>query len=84
MDVRFDAKAAEQLIRQMGKYCRGVQTETRALLFLMKNSGEWKDNQMKAFEVNMSALAGDLNQALSLESEYMRTYEQRVKELRGG
>lgn len=83
MDVKFSAVAAEQLIQQMGIYCSDIQNETRDILDVLKNSGEWNDNQMKAFQNNMMELAKDLNKALSLESEYMRTFHQRVKELRG-
>ena len=83
MDIKFDATAAEQLIKQMDKYCRGVQKETRDLLDIMKTSGGWSDNQKKAFESNINELAGDLNQALRMEADYMKTYDQRVRELRG-
>ena len=83
MDVKFDVEAAESLIMQMDKYCTGVQKETRELLNILQNSGEWNDNQMKAFYNNICEMSKDLNQALSLEGEYMRTYYQRVKELRG-
>ena len=83
MDIKFDAAAAEQLIKQMDKYCRGVQKETRDLLDIMKNSSGWNDNQKKAFESNINELAGDLNQALRMEADYMKTYDQRVRELRG-
>lgn len=83
MDIIFDAAAAEQLIRNMDKYCRGVQKETKDLLGMMKSSGGWDDNQKKAFESNITELAGDLNQALKLEADYMRTFDQRVRELRG-
>ena len=83
MDIKFDAAAAEQLIKQMDKYCRGVQEETRDLLDIMKSSGGWNDNQKKAFESNINELAGDLNQALRMEADYMKTYDQRVRELRG-
>ena len=83
MDVRFDTNAAEQLIREMDKYCSGVQKEMKKLLLILNDSGEWKDNQMRAFQTNIRELATDLNQALSFESEYMRTYQKRVLELRG-
>ena len=83
MDIKFDATAAEQLIKQMDKYCRGVQKETRDLLDIMKTSGGWNYNQKKAFESNINELAGDLNQALRMEADYMKTYDQRVRELRG-
>ncbi len=83
MDIRFDASAAERLLQQMDIYCTGIQKETKDLLAILKNSGQWNDNQMKAFQANITALAKDLNQVLTHEGEYMRTYDQRVQELRG-
>lgn len=82
MDVKFDTGAAERLIRQMDRYCSGIQKETRELLAIMKKPGEWKDNQMRAFQMNIHEIAKDLNQALALESEYMRTFYQRIMELK--
>ena len=38
---------------------------------------------MQAFQANITDIAKDLNQALILEGDYMRTYYQRVQELRG-
>ena len=67
----------------MDKYCRGIQKETKELLDIMKTSCRWNDNQKKAFESNINELANDLNQALKLEADYMRTFDQRVRELRG-
>ena len=83
MDIKFDAAAAEQLIRQMSRYCQGIVDETRALLSITDSSSTWNDNQSVAFKNNMTELAKDLNKALSMESEYIRTFHQRVTELRG-
>lgn len=83
MDIKFDAQAAEQLLQQMDIYCSGIQKETKELLAILKNSGQWNDNQMKAFQTNITEIAKDLNQALILEGDYMRTFYQRVQELRG-
>lgn len=83
MDVKFDANAANQLINQMNNYCSGIMQETRGLIELMNNTPEWNDNQTKAFRNNIVELTKDLKSALSLESEYMRTFHQRVTELRG-
>lgn len=83
MDIKFDARAAERLLQQMDLYCSGIQKETKDLLVILKNSGQWDDNQMKAFQANITEIAKDLNQALILEGDYMRTYYQRVQELRG-
>ena len=83
MDIRFNANAAEVLLRQMNSYCSGIQKETKALLATLESAEGWDDNQMKAFQANINELAKDLNQALMLESDYMQTYYQRVQELRG-
>lgn len=83
MDVKFDANAANQLIDQMNTYCSGIMQETKELMSIMNNSYEWDDNQTKAFKNNVGELAKDLKSALALESEYMRTFHQRVTELRG-
>ena len=83
MDIKFDAAAAERLLQQMDKYCTGIQKEAKDLLAILKNAGQWNDNQMKAFQANITDIAKDLNQALSLEGDYMRTYYQRLRELRG-
>lgn len=83
MDIKFDAHAAERLLQQMDIYCSGIQKEAKDLLAIMRNSGQWNDNQMKAFQANITEIAKDLNQALILEGDYMRTYYQRVQELKG-
>lgn len=83
MDVRFDSAAAEQLLRQMDVYCTGVVKETRSLLEITKTSTDWNDNQAKAFSANMRGIAEDLNKALALESEYMKSFYQRIQELKG-
>ena len=67
----------------MDKYCSGIQKETRDLLAILKTPGQWNDNQKVAFQANITDLAKELNQDLVLEGEYMRTYYQRVQELRG-
>ena len=82
MDIKFNAQAAMQLVQQMDKYCTGIQKEAKEMLTILKTSGQWDDNQMKAFQANINELAKDLDQTLALESDYMRTYYQRVQELR--
>ena len=67
MNIKFDAVAAERLIRQMDKYCFGIQKEAKDLLAVIKSPGDWQDNQMKAFQTNINEIAKDLNQALALE-----------------
>lgn len=83
MDVKFDANAANQLISQMNNYCAGIMQENRGLMEIMNSTPEWNDNQTKAFKNNLMELSKDLKTALSLESEYMKTFKQRVNELRG-
>ena len=83
MDIKFDAAAAEQLIQQMDVYCSGITKETRDILDVVGNSGEWNDTQMKEFQKNITEIAKNLNKALSFSSEYIRIFHQRVTELRG-
>lgn len=83
MDIKFDAYAAEELLKQMDIYCRGVMNETRALLNTVRKTDGWNDLQKDSFRNNVEELARDLNSALSLESDYMRTFHERVTELRG-
>lgn len=83
MDVKFDANAATELISQMNMYCAGVLQETRELVAITNNTDGWNDNQTKAFKNNVKELNNDLKTALSLEKDYMKTFQQRVKELRG-
>ena len=83
MDVIFDVHAAEELIQQMKTYCSGIVKETKDLMTVMNKGDGWKDRQRKAFQNNVDALAHELDQALMLESEYIRTFQERVNELRG-
>lgn len=83
MDIKFDAIAAERLIRQMDKHCTNIKKEKGDLLSVLENSRGWQDNQMRAFQTNITEIAKDLKQVLALESEYMRIFCQRVMELRG-
>lgn len=83
MDIRFDANAAEELIRQMDAYCKDIVKETRLLLDVVNDNLAWDDLQRKAFQNNINELAKDLNNALALERDYMLTFRQRVLELKG-
>lgn len=82
MGIRFDAEIAEQLLSQMDFYCLSIVKETQALRDILKDSDIWDDNQKKAFQNNIEALALDLNQALHLESDYMQIFAQRISEIR--
>lgn len=82
MDIRFDASEAEKLLKEMKKYCSGIQKEARDLLAVLDSQKGWQDNQMIAFQANINELARDLNLALSIESDYMRTFYLRIMELR--
>ena len=83
MDVKFNITAANELLSQMNFYCSGIVRETSELLKLMGTSESWNDNQHRAFDNNIKELAQDLNCALALNSEYMRTFQQRINELKG-
>lgn len=83
MDVKFDLQSATQLIKQMDKYCSSIINDTKEILRIVDSLNGWDDNQRDAFETNLEYLKSDLNIALKMEIDYMKTYEQRVKELRG-
>lgn len=82
MNIRFDASEAEKLLKEMKKYCSAMQKEARDLLSVLDSQKGWQDNQMIAFQANINELAKDLNQALLIESDYMRTFYLRIMELR--
>ncbi len=83
MDVKFDLQSATQLIKQMDKYCSSIINDTKEISRIVNSLNGWDDNQRDAFETNLKYLKEDLNIALKMEIDYMKTYEQRVKELRG-
>ncbi len=83
MEVKFSVEEANRLIKSMDSYCREVQQSARNLYDILHHSGEWNDAQMKAFDENMSALGKDLEQVLKFEGDYLRTFYQRIQELRG-
>ena len=83
MDVKFDLQSATQLIKQMDKYCSSIINDTKEISRIVNSLNGWDDNQRDAFETNLKYLKTDLNIALKMEIDYMKTYEQRVKELRG-
>ena len=83
MDVKFDLQSATQLIKQMDKYCSSIINDTKEISRIVNSLNGWDDNQRDAFETNLKYLKADLNIALKMEIDYMKTYEQRVKELRG-
>ena len=82
MDVKFDSMAAQQLLMNMDRFCREIQGDTKALLHTVDDAYNWKDPQNMAFQRNIYDVARDLEIALKVESEYMRTYASKVKELR--
>lgn len=82
MDILFNAEAAGQLLIQMDKYCAGIQKETQDLLVILKDHGKWNDDQTRAFQANMMEMAKDLDKMLAIEGDYMRTYYERIQELR--
>lgn len=81
MDIRFDSNAARKLLKEMDKYCSGINTNATDLLNVLNDAGEWNDNQMKYFQANMKELIDELNKTLRLEVDYMKTFYDRVKEL---
>ena len=82
MDTKFDSKAAERLLKQMSFYCTGIQKEYKELHEIANDLKTWDDKQAVAFRENMKGIAEDLDKVLKSESEYMRTFSQRIRELR--
>lgn len=83
MGIKFDANAAELLLKSMGSYCINIQKAGNELVSILNDTGTWSDPQNKAFKKNVDQLIHDLNEALILQSEYMDTFSQRINELRG-
>lgn len=83
MDVNFNIDSAMKLLSEMNKYCSGIQKETQELISILKNTDNWNDNQKITLQSNIYNIAKDLNNALRLESEYMRIFSERINELRG-
>lgn len=83
MDVKFNAETAMSLIKEMDRYCRDISRDTSELINVLNFSGEWNDDQMKQFYESIMGIGNDLNKALSLQSEYMNVFLERVNELRG-
>lgn len=83
MDVRFDADAAERLIKDIYGHCSGVKRETQNMIRFTRDAEGWKDNQKLAFENNVMEIAKDLDHAIAAEVEYMKIYSEKVRELRG-
>lgn len=82
MSVKFDAAAAETLIKEMDSYCLSMQKEAIEIFDILEFSGEWNDGQRGMFQENVTTISKDLSEAMRLESEYMRVFEERVAELR--
>ena len=83
MDVKFDSQSATNLIKQMDKYCTSIINDTKEISRIVDLLNGWNDDQRDAFVENLNELKKDLNVALKLEIDYMKTFEQRVNELRG-
>jgi hypothetical protein len=83
MDFKFDANAAEYLIKRMNKCCSTISKESKNLQRIISDNVKWNDNQKRAFCNNITALGIDLDETVSLEQEYIEYYEQKVNELRG-
>ena len=83
MDVKFNADAAEKLIESMDRYCLEISGAAAESLELLNYSDGWRDSRKESFSIKIDEMYQGLQQALYLESEYMKIYIERVKELRG-
>lgn len=83
MAVRFDAHAAEAMIERINNSCSEIEREAYNMMEIVQGIGGWDDDQKQAFINSIHVIAEDLNKVLALESDYMRLYDQRVRELMG-
>ena len=82
MEVKFDAKTAQTLIKSMNIYCSSIQRDAKDILKLIDSGKNWNDPQFRVFSDSVHQICADLDKTLKLESEYMTTFQQRVDELR--
>lgn len=84
MEIKFDTKAAEELIRNMNSYCVDIVQQRKKLIEIMNNvNSSWDDYQSKAFDNHMRDIIEELNECLNNESEFMKIYQEKIIQLRG-
>ena len=83
MDVKFDAVAAERLIKNMDEYYNALRGEVAALNNTLRLTDQWNDPQATVFRSYIEELYRKMQEALRKQYEYKQIFEKRVQELRG-
>ncbi len=82
MNLKFDSKAATDLIKYMDKYYADMGKEIKRIIALTDHSSAWNDDQNTAFRNNINEIVNDLKETIKMQGEYRNIYYDRVKELR--
>ena len=82
-EIKFNAAAAEKLVREMEAYCQSMSREGGELLDLLENANEWNDSQSQIFTEDLMEISKMLVEALGNYSTYMDIFSKRIAELRG-
>ncbi|MBR1764617.1 MAG: hypothetical protein IJ746_04420 [Ruminococcus sp.] len=82
MDLRFDSKAALDLIKHMDIYYKDMGREIKHIITLTERSSRWNDDQNAAFFNNIKEIVEELKETIKIQVDYRNTYYDRVKELR--
>ncbi len=82
MDVKFDAVAAERLIKNMDEYYNALRGEVAALNNTLRLTDQWNDPQATVFRSYIEELYRKMQEALRKQYEYKQIFEKRVQELR--
>ncbi len=82
MSVIVDITLAEKLVSNMDSCCREIQKETKELLMLLNDMTDWKDNQAVIFKKYCTEIVKDLSVILKMEGNYLKMYDNKIKELR--
>lgn len=82
MDVKFDAVAAERLIKNMDEYYNALRGEVAALNNTLRLTDQWNDPQATVFRSYIEELYRKMQEELRKQYEYKQIFEKRVQELR--
>lgn len=82
MDVKFDAVAAERLIKNMDEYYNALRGEVATLNNTLRLTDQWNDPQATVFRSYIEELYRKMQEALRKQYEYKQIFEKRVQELR--
>ena len=80
MDVKFDAVAAERLIKNMDEYYNALRGEVAALNNTLRLTDQWNDPQATVFRSYIEELYRKMQEELRKQYEYKQIFEKRVQE----